>query len=143
MNILFALLLTLAIELGITTIFFFKDLRVLISLSAANIVLNVTMNLLIGLMPTELGYWLFLAGFELFTAAVEAIILIFVCKKPALKSIFVSLLANATSLGLGLLINYLNPDEKTKMILTITFAFIYSVIVAINLSFYLLDKKKN
>ncbi len=143
MDIILSLSITLAFELGITTIFFFKDMRVLVVLSIANIVLNVTMNLSIQLMPNALGYYLFLGFYELFTTAIEIIILIFICKKPVRKSILVSVCANVTSLGVGIIINQCNPDEKTKMILTLIFAFIYSVIVAINLSFYLLDKTKN
>ena len=142
MNILLALFITLAVELLIVTIFFFKDLKVLISLSVANIVLNITMNLLIGLMPSTFTYYLFLILFEVFTTAVEALILIFICKKPLFKSCIVSLLANSGSLAIGLLVNILNPDIKTKVILIVTFGVIYAIVVAVNVSFYILDKKK-
>ena len=143
MNIAFALFITLGVELLITTIFFFKDIKVLISLTIGNILLNLTMNMTIGVMPNETAYYIYLLSFELFTTLVEAIILIFICNKRPLKSFLVAILANGVSLGVGLLINHFEIDIKTKMILTVIFALIYAIVVAIDLSFYLLDKNKD
>ena len=143
MDITLALFITLAVEMLIMTVFFFKDIKVLISLSLANIILNVGMNLLIGLMPNEIAYYLFLSLFEVNTFVAEALILIFFCKKPPLKSFLVSLLANALSLGVGLLINACHIDIKTKMILIITFAVVYAIEVAFNVSYYVLDRTSN
>lgn len=141
MDILLALSITLMVELLIISLFFFKDIKVFISLSLANIVLNLTMNLLIRLMSNDFAYYLFLVLFEIGTVIVEALVLIFICKKSVIKSLLISLLANSSSLSVGLLINSFNPDNKTKMILFITFAVIYTIIFAVNLSFYFLDKK--
>lgn len=141
MDILLALSITLMVELLIISLFFFKDIKVFISLSLANIVLNLTMNLLIRLMSNDFAYYLFLVLFEIGTVVVEALVLIFICKKSVIKSLLISLLANSSSLSVGLLINSFNPDNKTKMILFITFVVIYTIIFAVNLSFYFLDKK--
>ena len=143
MSIVFALFITLGMELLITTLFFFKDIKVLISLTIANVILNLTMNMTIGVMPNETAYYIYLAVFEVFTTLVESIVLIFVCNKKPLKSFLVASLANASSLGIGLLINHFETDTKTKMILTIIFALIYAIVVAIDVSFYLLDKNKD
>ena len=141
MDILLALSITLMVELLIISLFFFKDIKVFISLSLANIALNLTMNLLIRLMSNDFAYYLFLVLFEIGTVIVEALVLIFICKKSVIKSLLISLLANSSSLSVGLLINSFNPDNKTKMILFITFVVIYTIIFAVNLSFYFLDKK--
>lgn len=141
MDILLALSITLMVELLIISLFFFKDIKVFISLSLANIVLNLTMNLLIRLTSNDFAYYLFLVLFEIGTVVVEALVLIFICKKSVIKSLLISLLVNSSSLSVGLLINSFNPDNKTKMILFITFAVIYTIIFAVNLSFYFLDKK--
>ena len=143
MNIVFALFITLGVELLITSLFFFKDIKVLISLTIANVILNLAMNMTIGVMPNETAYYIYLAVFEVFTTLVESIVLIFVCNKKPLKSLLVAALANISSLGIGLLINHFEIDTKTKMILTIIFALIYAIVVAIDVSFYLLDKNKD
>ena len=143
MDVLLALFITLAVELSIISLFFFKDIRVFFSLSIANIVLNLTMNLLIRLMPNDFAYYLFLVLFEIGVVILEALVLIFICKKSVIRSLLISLLANASSLSIGLLINSFNPDNKTKMILFITFAVIYTAVLAVNMSFYFLDKKED
>lgn len=143
MDILLALFVTLGSELLVLSVFFFKDIKVLITMSVTNIVLNVTMNLLIGFMPTETAYYVFLVLFEIGTVALEALVLIFLNKKPIVKSISASLLANSLSLGIGMLINHSKTDIKTKTILIIIFVVMYAAVIAANLCFYLLDKKKD
>ena len=143
MDIILALSITLAIELLVIFLFFFKDIKTFIIMSVANIILNVTMNMIIQLMPSDFWYYFFLVVFEIFTFIVEALILFFICKKPLKKSFLVSLIANVTSLGVGLLINYFNVDYKIKVALIIIFSIIYATFAAINANFYILDKKQD
>ena len=140
MAIALALSITLAIELLVIFIFFHKDIRTFLIISLANAVLNVSMNLLILLMPNDVAYFIFLISYELFTFAIETLILIFVCKKPRLVSFIAALLANILSLGVGLIINQFSIDTKTTIVLIVVFSTIYSLTLLADIFLYYLNK---
>ena len=143
MYIALALSITLMVELLVITNFYFKDIRTFLIMSLANMILNVSMNVLSHFMPNLLGYYIFLISFEIATFIIEALILIFICKKKKVIAFLASFIANAASLGVGLLIYYINPDTKTTIVLIVIFAIIYSLALLVNLFFYLLSKNKN
>ena len=142
MNIILALSITLAIELIVISIFFFKDIKTFLVMSLANIILNVSMNLLSLLMTSVNNYRIFLIIYEIMTFIIEALILIYILKKKKTIGYLASFLANGASFGIGILMNNLAKETKITIILIVIFASIYSITFLVNLFFYLLDKNK-
>jgi hypothetical protein len=117
-NYFFTVLAEAGITLGSEGIVYFffarKDKKFFFLVSAFSLVSNVIMNSLLQLIPSgwniPLAAW-FLVAYEIFTTLIEGLILSF---SPKIKSygFLISLLANALSLGVGLLcdnyaLNYL------------------------------------
>lgn len=103
LSFLIPLLLTIVIEIPIYYLFCRKSLSYLLAIYVMNIVLNITMNVI--LMSTRnLNYWFILGLLEVLVIAIEGVVATLFVKRP-LNGFLASLIANLTSLGLGLLVN--------------------------------------
>ncbi|MDD3171962.1 MAG: hypothetical protein PHO86_06540 [Bacilli bacterium] len=103
-NILFALLLTLILEVPFYFIFNKKSLVYLLTVYSMNIILNIAMNLLL-VFAFKDYYVASLIIMEVLVFLIEGFI-IFWFKNIRYKGFLISLGANAISLGIGLLFNY-------------------------------------
>ena len=130
MYILYALLMTLCVEM--TVYLFVKPFsyKTFFIMFAFNCLLNPSMNLILNLINDTNIYALCLTIFEVMTTIIEAVILIFVLKYDFVKGILISTLANMLSLFIGSIVNLFIINENG--------AFICSVLLAIYL-FVLLD----
>ena len=120
LQILFHLSLTLMFELLIYGLMDSFKLKSFIALSAANITLNLTMNILAIFMKTYNAYVNFLAIAEVSVFIIEACIFYLFSNKPFWYCLLASLAANATSLALGVVINHLNVINKNGIAIAIT-----------------------
>ena len=104
--IIFALLLTLAIEPFIYGAFDNFRLKTYLWMFGTNAVLNTTMNIILVLMPNLLAYLIVLVVAEILVYVIEGVIFCLVTKAPPWVGIIVSSLANTCSLLLGLYFNF-------------------------------------
>ena len=127
MEIILALMITLAVEVNIYIFLDRKNIFLWLAATIMNIVLNVSMNMLVYLINSEYGQVLYFICFEIGTFIVEALIIFFIFKYKIWKCFLFALIANAASLTIGLLINRWVTMDTTKIILLIVFGIIYLV----------------
>lgn len=127
MEIILALMITLAIEVNIYIFLDKKNIFLWLASTIMNIVLNVSMNLLIYLVTSEYGQIIYLICFEIGTFIVEALILFLIFKYKLWKCFLFAFIANLVSLLIGLLVNRWVVQDRTKIILLIVFGIIYLV----------------
>ena len=127
MNIILALMITLAIEVNIYIFLDKKNIFLWLTATIMNIVLNVSMNLLVYLVQSEYGQILYYICFEIGTFIVEALIIFFIFKYNIWKCFLFALIANVASLIIGLLMNRWVVQDITKTILLMVFGIIYLV----------------
>ena len=127
MEIILALMITLAIEVNIYIFLDRKNIFLWLAATVMNIVLNVGMNILLYFMPTEFWYWFTLWIYEALTFIVEGLIIFIIFKYKLVKCLLVALIANASSFLVGLLINQFNPNDIAKINLLSVFSVIYLV----------------
>ena len=117
MEIILALMITLAIEVNIYIFLDKKNIFLWLASTIMNIVLNVSMNSLIYLVTSEYGQIIYLICFEIGTFIVEALILFLIFKYKLWKCFLFAFIANAASLIIGLLVNRWVVQDMTKIIL--------------------------
>ena len=127
MEIILALMITLAIEVNIFIFLERKDIFLWLVATGMNILLNVGMNILLYYMPTEFWYWFTLWVYEILTFVIEGFIIFAFFRYKLVKCLLVSLIANAASFLVGYVINLFNPNEIAQIILLIAFGLIYLV----------------
>ena len=127
MEIILALMITLAVEVNIYIFLDRKNIFLWLTATAMNVILNVGMNVLLYYMPTEFWYWFTLWIYEILTFIVEGLIIFAIFKYKLVKCLLVALIANASSFLIGSAINQFNPNDISKIILIIVFAVIYLV----------------
>ena len=145
-GIIFALLLTLAIEPIIYGAFDNFRLKTFLIMLGVNAVLNITMNIIILLMPNLLAYFIALVIAELIVYALEGLIFCLITKAPAWAGVIVSSLSNTCSLLLGLFFNYHLHVERYKIayyILLIVFLIIISAEVTPMICLHIKKKSSN
>lgn len=115
----FAVSLTLLCE---TLIYFFlkpKDLKFITTTLIMNTILNVLMNVILTFFVAIVGvfeYYIALAIAEVIVVVLETLIIYFTNKTPLGKTFLFSLLANAVSLGAGLLNNKFNIIDTNEVV---------------------------
>ena len=127
MEIILALMITLAVEVNIYIFLDRKNIFLWLVATIMNIVLNVGMNILLYFMPTEFWYWFTLWIYEILTFIVEGLIIFIVFKYKLVKCLLVSLIANASSFLVGYVINLFNPNELAQIIMLVAFGVIYNI----------------
>ena len=127
MEIILALMITLAIEVNIFIFLERKSIFLWLAATGMNIVLNVGMNVLLYYMPTEFWYWFTLWVYEILTFIVEGFIVFAIFKYKLVKCLLVSLIANAASFLVGFAINQIPQNVTIQIILLIAFGVIYLV----------------
>ena len=127
MEIILALMITLAVEVNIFIFLERKNIFLWLAATGMNIVLNVGMNILLYHMPTEFWYWFTLWVYEILTFIVEGFIVFAIFRYKLVKCLLVSLIANAVSFLVGYVINLFNPNEIAQIILLIAFGLIFLV----------------
>ena len=127
MEIILALMITLAIEVNIFIFLERKNIFLWLVATGMNIVLNVGMNILLYHMPTDFWYWFTLWVYEILTFIIEGFIVFAFFRYKLVKCLLVSLIANAASFLVGYVINLFNPNEIAQIILLIAFGLIYLV----------------
>ena len=140
-DILFALSITLFLEPFLVSVFFRFDKKAFVISYLSNIVLNPTMNLILGQISREY-YYMSLTLFEIATILIEAIILFFLLKRKAIRSFLAALCANAVSLGVGIAINQLGIDYHAQFILTNVLLCIDVIALSIYFALLFLDMAK-
>ena len=120
LELLFHLSLTLLVEMTIYGLMDSFKLKSFIALSAANITLNLAMNILAMFMKTYQAYINFLAIAEVSVFIIEACVLYLFSNKPIWYCFLASLAANSTSLALGIVANHLELLNKNGMAIAIT-----------------------
>ncbi len=120
LELLFHLSLTLMIELLIYGLMDSLKLKSFIALSAANLTLNLTMNIIAMFMKTYNAYINFLAIAEVSVFIIEACVFYLFSNKPFWYCLLASLAANATSLALGVVINHLGILNKNGIAIAMT-----------------------
>ena len=127
MEIILALMITLAIEVNIFIFLDRKNIFLWLAATVMNIVLNVGMNVLLYYMPTEFWYWFTLWVYEILTFIIEGLIIFAIFKYKLVKCLLVSLIANASSFIVGYVINLFNPNELAQIIMLVAFGVIYNI----------------
>ena len=127
MEIILALMITLAVEVNIFIFLERKNVFLWLVATGMNIVLNVGMNILLYYTPTEFWYWFTLWVYEILTFVIEGFIIFAFFRYQLVKCLLVSLIANAASFLVGYVINLFNPNEIAQIILLIAFGLIYLV----------------
>lgn len=140
MEIILALMITLAVEVNIYIFLDRKNIFLWLAATVMNIVLNVGMNILLFFMPTEFWYWFTLWIYEILTFIVEGLIIFIVFKYKLVKCLLVALIANASSFLVGFVINQFNPNDIAKIILLIVFGIIY--LIGLGLTSYRFAKNR-
>ena len=140
MEIILALMITLAIEVNIYIFLDRKNIFLWLTATIMNFILNVGMNILLYYMPTEFWYWFTLWVYEILTFIIEGFVIFFIFKYRLVKCLLVALIANASSFLVGLLINHFNPNDIAKIILLIVFSIIY--LVGLGLTSYRFAKNR-
>ena len=140
MEIILALMITLAVEVNIFIFLDRKNIFLWLVTTVMNIILNVGMNILLYFMPTEFWYWFTLWIYEILTFIVEGLIIFIVFKYKLVKCLLVALIANASSFLVGFVINQFNPNDIVKIILLIVFGIIY--LIGLGLTSYRFAKNR-
>ena len=142
MLIAFHLFLTLAIEL---LIYLFMDkfrLKTFITMGVANLVLNLTMNVIAMNIKTYNAYLTFIIIAEVSVFVIESCIYYLFTKKPIWYCLLASLAANSTSLAIGYIFNQTTLIYKNDVVITLTviFALIFGIESVISLVLFLLPR---
>ena len=127
MEIILALMITLAIEVNIFIFLDRKNIFLWLVATGMNIILNVGMNILLYYMPTEFWYWFTLWVYEILTFIIEGLIIFFIFKYKLVKCLLVSLIANASSFLVGYIINLFTLNDVAQIVLLIVFGLIYLI----------------
>lgn len=140
-NYFFLVLAEAGITLGVEGIVYFftttKDKKFFFLVSAFSLISNLLMNSILKLIPTgwniSLG-WVFLSLYEIFTSLLEGLILSF---SPKIKSygFLISLLANGSSLGVGLLCDHYALDYLWIIGLVFFILFIFESVLLLVIKF--------
>ena len=127
MNLLLPLLITLAIETGIYMILKHRDLKLFITVSFLNVVLNMSMNIGLSMIRDTMTYWIVLSICEVATVLIEALLIHLIMKFSFKHTLLFALIANAASFLVGFLLT-LTPVYEIQMamiILCIVFGLVY------------------
>ena len=127
MEIILALMITLAVEVNIFIFLERKNIFLWLVATGMNIVLNVGMNVFLCHRPTEFWYWFTLWVYEILTFIVEGFIVFAIFRYKLVKCLLVALIANAASFLVGFAINQIPQNETIQIILLIAFGVIYLV----------------
>ena len=127
MEIFLALVITLAIEVNTFIFLDRKNIFLWLAATAMNIVLNVSMNIILLFIKDAFWYYFTLSTYEIMTFIVEGLIIYFIFKYRFIKCLLVSLIANASSLIVGLIVNQLIINMTMMIIFIIIFTIIYNI----------------
>ena len=127
MEIILALMITLAIEVNIFIFLERHNIFLWLTATAMNVILNVGMNILLYYMPSEFWYWFTLWVYEILTFIIEGFIVFAIFRYKLIKCLLVSLIANAASFLVGYIINLFTLNEVAELILLIVFGLIYLI----------------
>ena len=127
MEIILALVITLAIETSIIMLLDFKNLRLFLLSSIINVVTNVTMNLILINVKTESLYYVILVNYEIGTVFLEPFLIWLFHKYKYTSILIYSFLANLASLLTGLLVNNLIHSTVEMTITIVVFLAIYLI----------------
>ena len=145
LELLFPLSITLAIEVPIYLLLKWRDLKLFVTASVSNLVLNLLMNSIlyfaIGPHNSEL-YYGFLVFFEIFTTVIESLIIFFVMKCKYKEAVLHAFVANLTSLLVGLALNNLYDFYTLRIVLTLFFLSVFVFIEIITIIHYVKTHKK-
>lgn len=131
MNILFPLSITLLFETSTYIILNHRSVKLFLIASIMNILLNVSMNLILSITRTPDEFFVVVAVYEVCTVFAESIILWITMRIKYWKTFVFSLLANATSFGVGLILNtYVYPHKTAAIIVCSVFFALYLLLFA-------------
>ena len=131
MNIVFALLLTLAIESLVYIFVKPLNLKIFVFMSIANCVLNPTMNIILLLVNDYKIYAILLTIFEICTVFCEYLVLKYILKVEKIKSIVFSCFANIMSLFIGSISNVFMNQQNNLIIGSTVFVIIYLILFSL------------
>lgn len=128
LNIIFALLLTLVIETFIYVFVKPYDIKLFITVTVMNLVLNPLMNLTLLNMASLQQYTVWLTIFECLTVVIEATVLYFIVKIRLPKAFIFAFIANIVSYGIGSRIDLVGRTNLVGFIIPlILFYFMASI----------------
>lgn len=127
MEIIFALAITLAIEVNLYMILDYKNLKLFVVVSIINIITNSSMNLILLTIRSDFYYYLILSIFEVGVVFLEALVVTLILKYKYTSSLLFSFIANTSSFLVGLLINQIVKTNTAMIIAIIIFMVIYFV----------------
>ena len=141
MNILLPLSITLLFETSIYMILNYRSLKLFFVASLMNIILNVSMNLLLSLSMSLEEFVTLLVIYEVVTVFAESIILRITMRIKYWKTLVFSFLANATSFGVGLILNTYVYQHKIAAIIVCSAFFLLYLLLFV-LVFFLFAKNR-
>ena len=125
MNIILPLSITLAFETGIYMILKHRNIKLFIVVSLLNLFLNPVMNLSLSSIENDAVYAIVLWASEIATILIEALIICLICKLKFTKVLLFSLIANATSFIIGVLIFPLYETKIAAIVVSSLFFLVY------------------
>ena len=138
-QIIFSLLLTLAIELFIYGFADHFRLKSYLIMLGVNIVLNVTMNVILVSLNSYQAYLIGLVIAEVLVFVIEAITFYLFAEKKLWFAFVIAFAANTTSLAIGNLFNQLKVTENpiSYYIFLVIFLCLISAQIAVVISFFI------
>ena len=134
LELLFHLSITLLVEMFIYGLMDNLKLKSFIAMFAANITLNLTMNIIAMFIQTYKAYFTFILIAEISVFIIEACLYYLFTKKPLWYAFLASLAANSSSLAVGVLVNHFGIVNKNGLAIAITVVNFVIVLVLIALS---------
>lgn len=125
MIIILPLMITLAVEVTIYMLLDYKNLKLFLTATIMNVVLNLAMNFILININDINWYYIVLVIYEILTVIIEVLLIHFICKFPFLRCLIFALIANAASFLVGFLVNTFVKKEIIKTILLIVCIVIY------------------
>lgn len=136
-EIIFPLSITLAIETPIYLLLKWRDLKLFIVISILNLVLNPTMNIILGYMPNHTAYYATLISYEIMTTLVESLVIFLFMRFKYWKVLLFAMIANGASFLMGYLLRPVYQTKITIVVLTVIFLLVFLFFEVLTLLSYM------
>lgn len=140
MHILFPLSITLAFETAIYMLLKWRDLKLFITVSILNFILNPTMNIALQYVNDDIAYWYLLVISEILTVLIESAVVCVISSFKYPKVLLFAFIANLVSFIIGYLLLPVYDTKITIIILMVIFFLIYLVIYLLTLIPFIVNR---
>lgn len=142
LQILFPLVITLAIETPIYLLLKWRDLKLFVIVSVLNLLLNVTMNVSLMFISDVTAYYAVLISYEIITTLVESLIIFLLMKIKYWKVLLFAIAANIASFLVGYFLQPIYQTKITIIVLTVIFLFAYLFVEILTLISFSSSRKQ-